>query len=436
MKFIIRVLGICLAFIHYYSTAQPQFPDTIITYAQSIVDTLCSDSLAGRGYISEGHVKAATFIASEFEHIGLKPMISADSYFQHFPIDINLAKQAKISVGDDTLDIGSDFIINRFSGSGKGSSLLIDLGFGLTSSLETDITGKMILLREGWPDSLVMDAEARAKYDNRKLPIERIIQYLPRRPSGAIVIRPKLTAGYVKQALPFPVIDILADSIILNDSASWDVSTELQTIESQNVIGFLPGDMQSDSLLLICAHYDHMGMQAESIFRGANDNASGIAMLLSLARYFSNISVSERMPTVFIAFGGEETGLDGSKFFVETPSGIQLDKIKFVLNLDLMGNGDEGIVAVAGYEFPTYFQLLEKVNKKLSAIPRVERRKNRPNSDHFYFVQQQIPAFFIFTLGGAPHYHDIYDTPQNVPLDDFISIRTLLIEFISQIYQY
>lgn len=434
MKFLRGLIGFFLSFYFLLSFSQHSLISDERKEAEAIMDTLCSNELAGRGYVEDGHVKAANYLATKFQQYGLSLVDSKDSFFQRFALQINLAQKGEVKLDDDYLHIGHEYIIDRFSGTGKGKYAVEDIGYGLSE--QKGIENKVLLLREGWPDSLVNDAEARAAYENRQLAIERVIQYLPQRPAGAIVQQAKLTAGFAKQSFPFPFIDILTDSLPTSiDSVEWEIYSNMEKISSQNVIGYLPGKRQPDSVVIICAHYDHMGKQGTAIFPGANDNASGIAMLLSLIKYAASIPAKKRIPMLFIAFGGEETGLSGSRYFVEEDPWVPLQSIKFVLNLDLMGNGDEGMVAIAGYEFPAYFDLLERANEKTSALPKINRRKNRPNSDHFYFVQHNVPAFFLFTLGGAPYYHDVNDKPAHVPLDDFDKVRKLLIAFLTSILE-
>ncbi|MEM6805045.1 MAG: M28 family peptidase, partial [Bacteroidota bacterium] len=163
---------------------------------------------------------------------------------------------------------------------------------------------------------------------------------------------------------------------------------------------------------------------------GANDNASGTSMLLSMATYFSQAEHQTKYSLLFIAFGGEETGLIGSSFYVNEQALVPLAQTKFILNLDLMGNGIEGIMAVGGKDFPQYFEKLQVANEEMKAVPKVRSRKNAPNSDHYFFLLNGIPGFFIYTLGGPPHYHDILDNPDTIVLSRYVEVRNLLIKFI------
>src|SRR5699024_4573068 len=104
--------------------------------------------------------------------------------------------------------------------------------------------------------------------------------------------------------------------------------------------GVLPSSKKDADTLVFTAHYDHLGMMGKkAMFPGGNDNASGTSMLLSMAHYFQQNPSDYHL--IFIAFAGEEVGLLGSKYFVENKS-ISLSSIHFLINLDIMGSGEEG----------------------------------------------------------------------------------------------
>ncbi len=100
------------------------------------IDSLCSDNMAGRGYVYEGHKKAAHFLEREFKDMGMLRVPGLDSYFQPFDMSINLATLAKISIDEKNLEIGRKAILNRLSGSGRGEFEIIDEAYGLYPSNE------------------------------------------------------------------------------------------------------------------------------------------------------------------------------------------------------------------------------------------------------------------------------------------------------------
>lgn len=407
--------------------AQSDTGTKALAYARAEVDTLCSPYFAGRGYLDAGHRKAAEYLAGRFQAMGLQPGVAGE-YFQPFPLEINLVQAAKVSLDGQPLRAGTDFIVHRLSGAGEGSHRVVDLGYGLEKSQR--IRGRVVLFRAGFPPEMANDSEARAEYEELSRVDQRIEALLPYEPTGFIVLQSKLTAGFARQTYPVPVIEAQADSLPARvRKVKWDIRSELTRVESQNVVGFIPGTAHVDSFVYLTAHYDHLGRYEEALFAGANDNASGTAMLLSLADYFADHPLPYTL--VLVAFGGEETGLIGSRYMATQQPLTPLSNIRFLLNLDLMGNGTEGIMAVGGKDFPQPYDRLVALNDSLQAVPVVRARSNAPNSDHFFFLRQGVEGFFIYTMGGPPHYHDVNDTAENLELSKFLEVRELLIAFLA-----
>lgn len=153
-------------------------------------------------------------------------------------------------------------------------------------------------------------------------------------------------------------------------------------------------------------------------------------MLLSLAKHFSLNQPEFDM--MFICFAGEEAGIVGSKYYVENPI-ESLEKIKFVLNLDIMGTGDDGIQVVNGTVYKTEFAKLQGLNDEFSFLKQVKIRGERCNSDHCAFHEKGIPSFFSYTLGGKAEYHNIYDTAESLSLSEFDSVLDLFKQFLAKL---
>ena len=182
--------------------------------------------------------------------------------------------------------------------------------------------------------------------------------------------------------------------------------------KSQNVIGYIKGEV--DSFLVFTAHYDHLGKLGErATFYGANDNGSGDAMVLNLADYYSHHKSHYTM--VFMFFSGEEVGLLGSIYNALHPV-FDLKKVKFLMNLDMVGTGQEGIRIVNSTVFKKEYDLLNKINSNKKYLVEIKKRGEAANSDHYPFYAKGVPAFFIYTLGGSKQYHNIYDKPDQLSL--------------------
>ena len=405
--------------------------------ARADVDTLCSPELAGRGYQDQGHLKAASFVAKRFKHLGLQPQGIGSrrgrSYLQPFVMAQNRINGASLSLDGQSLVPGVDFIVNPYSGDGEAEGELLDLGYGLKWN-SNKVSGAIVLIRDGLPEKMAENPKRKKKYANRLNLFDRVNALLEAEPAAIIILKEKLTAGYGREQSGCPIVEVKTAALPAEtEMAQLAVAAEMARIQTQNVLGSIEGYGEPDSFLLISAHYDHLGKLEEAIFTGANDNASGMAMLLSLAAHYAQPEHQPYYSLLFIAFGAEESGLIGSRYYVAEDPRIPLAQMKFVLNLDLMGNGDEGIVAVGGKDFPEYLALLEAENEALQAVPKVGARPNAPNSDHYFFLKGGVPGFFIYTLGGPPHYHDVYDTAQNLQLSRFEAVRQLLLGFLSRL---
>lgn len=189
--------------------------------------------------------------------------------------------------------------------------------------------------------------------------------------------------------------------------------------KASNIIGFLNNN--APYTIIIGAHYDHLGMgnqgssKAENpnnqIHNGADDNASGVAGLLELARYFVKNDKKEAYNFLFIAFGAEELGLLGSRHFVNNPT-IPLEKINFMSNMDMIGryNPNNG-VGIGGYgtsdSWPEVFQNVSGNVKFFTDAA------GGGGSDHASFNAKKIPVLFFHT-GGHDDYHKPTDDPEKI----------------------
>ena len=199
---------------------------------------------------------------------------------------------------------------------------------------------------------------------------------------------------------------------------------------SQNVCGYIPGE--TDTMIVFTAHYEHLGMNGDTVFYGAHDNASGTAAVMDIVR-MTNLQRGH-YTYVFLFFGGEESGLVGSRWFAEHPL-IPLSKVKLLVNIDLFCGGDDGLMVVNANsrETSAYVDLLQRINDLQSLTPKIGRRDNAANSDHYWFTSE-CPAIFIYTLGGPfGGYHSPTDTCEGCGLGNYHRHMTLLRAFLEQL---
>jgi Zn-dependent M28 family amino/carboxypeptidase len=244
----------------------------------------------------------------------------------------------------------------------------------------------------------------------------------------------KFTWSVSQTAFLYPYIQ-LKEAAFSTSQAAIFLNIEnkfLKNFEARNIFGEIKARKETDKTIIISAHYDHLGrMGRNTYFPGANDNASGNGMLLSLAEKLL-LKPLKKYNVIFIAFAAEEAGLIGSEFMVENPI-LPLKDIRFLLNLDIMGSGEEGVTVVNSTLFDKEFQLLCKLNKRKKALKQIKPRGPAANSDHYYFTQNGVPSFFIYTMGPNKHYHDVFDTFEELSFNAFEPLSKLLTAFIRKL---
>ncbi|MEO6456251.1 MAG: M28 family peptidase [Ginsengibacter sp.] len=355
-----------------------------VAFARKMVDTLTSSYFWGRGYTNDGMKKAADFLAGQFKLYGLTPMDNK-SFFQKFSYPVN------------TFPGRMDLILN-------GTSLVPGKDF-IAGPEDKGLKAEGILTKK---DSAVfIDQE------------NRFIVHLA----------DKLTWSVSSEVANYTLVDVDKKSLS-GEPARFTVNIEnklINNFKAANICAVVKGTVKPDSIILISAHYDHLGgMGKDTYFPGANDNASGISLLLNLAHYYA--SHPQKYTIGFICFAGEEAGLTGSKYFTENPL-VPLSNIRFLLNTDLAGTGEEGITVVNATEFPKEFAYLNTVNDAEKLLVKIYPRGKAANSDHYFFTEKGVPAFFFYTMGGIKAYHDIFDKAQTLPLNEHEDLFKLIVKF-------
>jgi aminopeptidase YwaD len=354
-----------------------------IAFARRMVDTLTSPYFWGRGYTNNGMGKAADFISQQFAGFGLIPINK--TFLQTFSYPVNtFPGRMEVTINNRKLVPGKEFIVTPDSRSVHASAKLeqqdsshfVDTNYRIIVSLENKLTWSV--------------APAPANY------------------TGIQVDK--------KVALDIPYT-IKADI----------ESLQVTNFKAANVCGWVRGTVYPDSIIVISAHYDHLGgMGAKTYFPGANDNASGTSLLLDLVKFYA--AHPQPFTIAFIAFAGEEAGLLGSKYFTQHPL-FPLKNIRFLLNLDLEGTGDEGITVVNATAFPTQFAILNSINDSAHYLPAINARGKAANSDHYWFTESGVPGFFLYTLGGIKAYHDVFDKAETLPLNEYEDVFRLIVAF-------
>ena len=192
-----------------------------------------------------------------------------------------------------------------------------------------------------------------------------------------------------------------------------------------NLIGWVPGETPGEGpLIIVTAHYDHLGVRNGEIYNGADDNASGAAALTALAEYF--VRQPPKHDILFAALDGEEVGLMGARAIVRDPA-LPIDRAALNINMDMVSRSDVGELYVAGtYHTPGLIPLVDKIAaeapvKLLIGHDRPEDGVNdwTNQSDHELFHEIGIP-FLYFGVEDHPDYHKPTDDFSAIPLDFYV----------------
>ncbi|PWS27626.1 aminopeptidase [Pedobacter yonginense] len=351
-------------------------------YTRAILNVLTSKNFWGRGYTKNGMGKAADYLSAEYKKLGL--FAFNGGYKQYFSYPVNtFPGKMKVELNGKKLIPGKDFLVNNESKGLKAISNVEKI-----DSIHFTGTGNLQL-----------------------------------------ILKDKLTWSVATEVGDYTLIELNRKNL-KETPTNIHVEIENQFIEdfsASNVCGYIKGTKFPDSIVMITAHYDHLGgMGTETYFPGANDNAAGVASLLSLAKYYA--ANPQPYSVGFICFAGEEAGLLGSKYFTEHPL-VALNKIKFLINLDLVGTGENGMTVVNASVYPKAFEILKTINAEYKYISKINARGKAANSDHYFFTEKGVPAFFIYTQGGPSAYHDVLDRPETLPLTEYEDLFKLIVGF-------
>lgn len=402
------------------------FSQTPQDFGKGIVKTLASPEFFGRGYVNDGSKIAAEFVVDKFKEYGVKPYNGY--YKQAFSFDVNtFPTVVEMKIDDRLLVTGKDFIVFPISGSSNGEYN----PFWIDSANFPKVIEDLKSMRLNGTTAFVMDKKGISNKDTLAL-FDELKYYLSTLGPVITIEEEKFTWSVGRQEAPNAIVSVLRKEISKSiEKVTFNIENKLEeNYKVNNVIGYIEGKCKKKNVV-ISSHYDHLGMMGQKTrFPGANDNASGMAMFLYLAKYYS--THKPKYNIVFMSFAAEEAGILGSKFYTENPI-FPLEEIKFLINLDLAGTGDEGVTVVNGTLHKKEFRKLGKINLKNNYLAKVKLRGPAANSDHYFFTQKRVPAFFIYTNGGIKAYHDIYDKSETLPLTEFNDYSQLLIDFIKRL---
>jgi hypothetical protein len=393
---------------------------------RSFTEKLCSSEFQGRGYVNGGDSIAANYIGNTFQELGLVPVPGSLGFYQSFEFPINtFPGKMELILNDRSLIPGIHFEVDPSSAGFSGELLLETCSISQLYNQNLNY--------KGWKKNTGLVVK---NFGYGGDTIRKVSQYLSKLTASIPIIEvvnSKFTWSVSTTSSPNLYVKI-QDSVFRNNPGKVGLTIDAKLKSkhaTQNVVAYLPSKKKNAKTLVFSAHYDHLGLMGkDTYFPGANDNASGCAMLLYLADYFKKNGSKYKL--VFIAFAGEEAGLIGSHYFVDQPL-FPLKDIRFLMNLDIMGSGEEGVTAVNATLFPKEFKLLTQINQRKKYLKEIKSRGPAANSDHYFFTQAGVPSFFIYTMGSNKNYHDVFDKFDNLTFSAFENMGKLMIDFVRKL---
>lgn len=470
MKYIRRCLPV-LAVILLFSCSGNR--EVTVKELQEHIKYLSSDSLKGRLTGSQGDSLAAEYIKARLVSYGLVPL-SGDG-LQRFKVTKRVipGKSNSLSVNGTEYAIEKDFMPFAFSSNSGLEAEVVFAGYGFNLNSDSlkwddykgiDVKGKWLMILRGEPEN-----------ENTKSPFlsfsadrDKALLAKDMGAAGLLMVSgPAFDAQDAFESLnmegysvDIPVLRIkreVADIILsgskntvailekkLNETRKpFSFSTKLtvkgdaeivrEMANTRNVVMLLPGEDEKlkDEYIILGAHFDHLGMggpgsgsralDTVGIHHGADDNASGVALMLELAEKFAKTKGSHKRSIICLSFSGEEEGLLGSKHFTDDP-GINMSRVNAMLNLDMVGRLNEtNNLQISGVGTATEFKHLIYTDTDTSAVKLTLSPEGYGPSDHSSFYGKNIPVLFYFT-GAHMDYHTPMDTWDKINYEGMVKI--------------
>lgn len=456
---------------------------------RATIQTLASDEYEGRAPLTEGEIKTLHFLNHKFKTLGLKPLNGQTSYECDVPLAL-IQTEVKHSPQIGKLDLvpGKDITIHSKSLASEEilkNTDVVFVGYGISSPewkwddySNLNVKGKIVVV-------LVNDPGFRGKemtYFGRWT--YKLEEAQRKGAVGAFIVHETHAAGYGWNVVSRGNVDYVIDENVdrplkvhgwisedaarkifqasgkdfdqLKKTASQkpgmianlgkfqvSIRNNIKKGISKNFCGFREGQSLPNEFVMVSAHWDHFGKKQENgkteVFRGAVDNASGVAALLELAR---ESSAKPKRSLLFCSFTAEEQGLVGAQYFASHPP-IPLNQIKGMINMDSLNVGKEtSKVLLFGGEEGKLDQLLVQTSNSLGreVVPDPDPEKGYFfRSDHYPFVKKGVPALLFLNIGNDPqylkqHYHQFSDSYHpEWPLDGLIQDLKLFAELMRRL---
>lgn len=428
-----------------------ELPRQEISQIEKDVTYLASDDLGGRKPGTEGDLLARKYISTVFSEYGLDPVI-AGSYEQEFSVPNRVDRPAKenyLSLNGDFLEIDVHYYPVRYSANQKVEAKTEYVSFGIEDEKldrddidDKDVAGRIAVMEISSPDGIHPHSKYKDWHD-----IPKRVKLLKKKGAKAVILI--LTEGNANspksnfkelENLGLPVVYVADEDFAKKLKRKREVSLGVKLLEIRDITYNLVGQINNGApkTIIFGAHFDHLGMGGEGsrytgdggemVHNGADDNASGTAGLLALARYLSTDPAPEfrQFNYLFLAFSAEEMGLLGSKHFCESIEELPF-RWHYMFNMDMIGRMEDRTLAVNGTgTSPLWNELINRVQCDLQLQT---SESGVGPSDHTNFYYQNIPVLHFFT-GTHEDYHKPSDDAEKINFEGIYQTLNFMLSLV------
>jgi hypothetical protein len=470
MKFLIPILFVLLVKTCAVHSDNPEITQKELQEHEAI---LASDKLAGRYPGTEGDRVASEYIRAHFKAYKMDMLF--DDGFQKFEVtgSTEAGKGNSLITGSRRWEYGKDFSAFPFSGSDSVASSFVFAGYGFSIVADTftwddyrnlDVAGKWCLILRGEPEKNPLPSSFSRFTDDRTKAMlaadkgasgvlfvsgsqyDRMDELVPMRRTES---RMQIPVLHISRKVADDLLEASGKSIVwyemLADSCHCPVGFDpgkkvyaranvlSHKVWTSNVAGLLRGNdpILQNEYIVIGAHKDHLGMGGPgsgsrvpdtlAVHNGADDNASGVSLLLELAEKLSAHRNELKRSIIFVAFGAEEMGILGATYFTNHPP-VDIHSVKAMINLDMVGRlRDDRSLQIGGTGTSAEAEALLRELNRDSVFRLVMSPEGIGPSDHAAFYSRNIPVFFLST-GAHTDYHTPYDDADKINYGGMVQV--------------
>jgi len=453
---------------------------------------LASDEFEGRETGKQGQKLAAAYIAEHFKSCGIPELPGNKGYFQTIPLTLKQPGGGSISVGSKKYEFLKDYYyFQGFDDFSMNCGEMVFLGYGISDEKyndykDIDVKDKTLIILDGEPFdksgfSLITGEKTSSQWStNLRKKVYAAKEY---HPALILVVvdsiekaighyshyieKPALRLSNAQKSSSTPVIYIsreMAEELmkkkeiekakekisrtkqpfhqVIKTTLAIDVQRKSDQLEAENVLGYVEGTDLKDELVIITAHYDHLGTSEGKIYYGADDDGSGTSAVMELAKAFSLAKKEGKGPRrsmLFMPVSGEEKGLLGSEYYSSNPV-FPLANTVVDLNIDMIGRLDDKhkdnpdyVYVIGSDKLSTQLHKINEDANKTYLNLELDYTYNSPNdpnryyyrSDHYNFAKNNIPVIFYFN-GVHADYHKATDTVDKINFEKMEKITRLV----------